>query len=265
MDSILELENSEVQQIVASVSEARELFKTNAAALFEDAFLVLTSSGAKTDQFKILRQIESVTDGSDESLTEDVQQQLSMLFDLVLNICAQVFRMGIKGTDEFQLILDDLGLKGNKAAPIHEVFQNAYLGRLELINGSTEDAQTAMSGTFSKKMPINLELADDNVMVSNPRLVDVEWETVYSINGKNINRLLQPRFNITLTLLCKGDFTQGGASECVARSAKRNQLRLKRTKFQCTYEELQHFHLKVKNACNAVTNLTRVPKPNQRQ
>ena len=63
-----------------------------------------------------------------------------------------------------------------------------------------------MSGNFSKKMPINLELADDNIMVSNPRLVDVEWETVYSINGKNINRLLQPRFNITLSLLCKGDF-----------------------------------------------------------
>ena len=49
MDSILEMENSEVQYIVASISEARELFKTNAAALFEDAFLVLTSSGARTD------------------------------------------------------------------------------------------------------------------------------------------------------------------------------------------------------------------------
>ena len=95
-----------------------------------------------------------------------------------------------------------------------------------------------MGGTFSKKMPINLELADDSIMVSNPRLVDVEWETVYSINGKNINRLLQPRFNITLTLLCKGDFVQGGACETVARSAKRNQLRLRRTKFQCTYDEM---------------------------
>ena len=72
MDSILELENSEVQQIIASISEARDAFKANAAALFEDAFLVLTSSGAKTDQFKILRQIEAVADGSDEALTEEV-------------------------------------------------------------------------------------------------------------------------------------------------------------------------------------------------
>ena len=47
-----------------------------------------------------------------------------------------------------------------------------------------------MSGTFSKKMPINLELADDSIIVSNPRLVDVEWETIYNINGKNLNRLL---------------------------------------------------------------------------
>ena len=97
--------------------------------------------------------------------------------------------MGIRSTDEFQLILDDLGLKGAKAAGVQEVFQSAYLARLELINGSTEDAQTAMSGTFSKKMPINLELADDSIIVSNPRLVDVEWETIYNINGKNLNRL----------------------------------------------------------------------------
>ena len=45
-----------------------------------------------------------------------------MLFDVVLNICAQVFRLGIKGTDEFQLVLDDLGLKGNKGAPVQEAF-----------------------------------------------------------------------------------------------------------------------------------------------
>lgn len=118
-----------------------------------------------------------------------------------------------------------------------------------------------MSGNFSKKTPVNLELADDSVIVSNPRLVDVEWESIYSINGKHINRLLHPRFNVTLTLLCKGDFQGQGASEAVSVSAKRNQLRLRRTKFECTYEEMQHFHLKVKNACNAVNNMIRVPKP----
>ena len=79
-----------------------------------------------------------------------------------------------------------------------------------------------MTGTFSKKMPVNLELADDNVMVSNPRLVDIEWETFYSINSKNVNRIDSVRFNVTLTTLCKGDFEKGGASETVPRSAKRN-------------------------------------------
>lgn len=41
-----------------------------------------------------------------------------MLFDIVLNICAQVFRMGVRGTDEFALILNDLGLKGAKGAAV---------------------------------------------------------------------------------------------------------------------------------------------------
>ena len=114
--------------------------------------------------------------------------------------------MGIKGVDEFQLVLDDLGMKGSKGADVREAFSSVYLARLELINGVSEDTEIAMGGNFSKKVPINLELADDNVIVSNPRLVDVEWETVYAINSKNINKLLQPQFNVTLTLLCKGDF-----------------------------------------------------------
>lgn len=113
-------------------------------------------------------------------------------------------------------------MKGNKGSAVQEVFQNAYLARLKLINGSTEDTDIAMNGNFSKKMPVNLELADDNVIVSNPRLVDVEWEAIYSINGKNLNRIVQPQFMITLTLLCKGDFMQGGFSEAVPRSSKRN-------------------------------------------
>ncbi len=51
MDSILELETSEVSKIVEQIAENRELFKTNAGALFDDSFLVLTSTGAKSDQF----------------------------------------------------------------------------------------------------------------------------------------------------------------------------------------------------------------------
>ena len=55
MDSILEFEQSEIDAMVSVITEARDLFKQNAADLFDDAFLVLTSAGAKVDNFKILR------------------------------------------------------------------------------------------------------------------------------------------------------------------------------------------------------------------
>ena len=55
MDSILEFEQSEIDAMVAVISGAREAFKQNAADLFDDAFLVLTSAGAKVENFKILR------------------------------------------------------------------------------------------------------------------------------------------------------------------------------------------------------------------
>ena len=98
-----------------------------------------------------------------------------------------------------------------------------------------EDAKISMNGQVSKKVPLNAQLADDSIQCSNPKLVDVEWDTVYSINGKNINKLLLPRFMITISLLCQGDFRNGGASETVLKSSKRNQLRLRRVKFECNY------------------------------
>ena len=39
----------------------------------------------------------------------------------------------------------------------------AFVARLDLTNESTEDAKSAMGGSFSKKMPLNMQLADDNV------------------------------------------------------------------------------------------------------
>lgn len=45
-----------------------------------------------------------------------------MLFDIVLNLCAQIYRIGVRGSEEFQLILNDLGMKGSKGAAVQEVF-----------------------------------------------------------------------------------------------------------------------------------------------
>ena len=43
MDSILEYEQSEIDGIIGVIADAREVFKANAADLFDDAFIVLTS------------------------------------------------------------------------------------------------------------------------------------------------------------------------------------------------------------------------------
>ena len=63
-----------------------------------------------------------------------------------------------------------------------------------------------MTGNFSKKYPLNLHLSDENLSVGNPKLVDVEWKVIYNLSSKNLNKLHQPKFMITLTLLCQGDF-----------------------------------------------------------
>jgi len=44
MDSILEFDKSEVDAIVALLVESKDLFKAHAADLFEDSFMMLTSS-----------------------------------------------------------------------------------------------------------------------------------------------------------------------------------------------------------------------------
>ena len=74
------------------------------------------------------------------------------------------------------------------------------------MNNMQDDTKTAMNGQVSKKVPLNQQLADDSIQVSNPKLVDVEWETIYSVNGKNIGHLSLPRFLVTISLLCQGDF-----------------------------------------------------------
>lgn len=162
--------------------------------MFEDAFHVLTSAGAKIENFKIMRKLQAVsqseTGDDNEDVNEETQQTLSQLFDIVLNIASLVYKHGIRSQEEFQMVLNDMGLKGSKGAGAQEAFLTALLARLDLVNSSLEDAESAMSGNFSKKMPLNMQLADDNIQSSNSKLVDVEWESLFAINGKNINKLM---------------------------------------------------------------------------
>ena len=46
-----------------------------------------------------------------------------------------------------------------------------------------------------------MAMADDALIVSNPRLVDVDWRVIHTLSSKNLNKLFTPRFQITLTML----------------------------------------------------------------
>ena len=70
------------------------------------------------------------------------------------------------------------------------------------MNTAAEDEEAAMTMKISKQFPLNMQLADEHLIMSNPRIVDIEWATCYSLASKNLNKLLQPRFKITLTVLC---------------------------------------------------------------
>ena len=151
-------------------------------------------------------------------------------------------------------------MKGARGKDVLEVFTKVYMPRVQLINDQSEDLAASMTGNYSKKNPLNLQLSDENLSVSGPKLVDVEWKVIYNLSSKNLNKLHQPKFLITLTLLCQGDFKRGTPIETVAFSSKRNQLRLHRIQFQCSYQELTHFNFKVKNAINALETFARAPK-----
>lgn len=58
MESVLEFDSQEIKQIkkmFKSEEGARAAFEENASALFETAFLMLLSNGAKTDNFTLLK------------------------------------------------------------------------------------------------------------------------------------------------------------------------------------------------------------------
>jgi hypothetical protein len=96
-------------------------------------------------------------------------------------------------------------------------------------------------------------MADDSLCVSNPQLVDVSWDLVYTLGSKNLNKIFEPTFKITLTYLTHQDRSlQQGIDALVIWSAKRNYLKLKRVEFECNQTELTHLLFKVKTATNSL-------------
>ena len=112
-----------------------------------------------------------------------------------------------------------------------------------------------------KKFPPNLAVADGQLCVNNPRLVDVEWELQHTLSTKNLNKVFQPLFKITLTFLTQLDTSlQQGAETYFQWSSKRNYLRLKRMSFECDQTELTHLLFKVKTATNSLEQILKPKK-----
>lgn len=58
MDSILEMDSQEIQAVKqALMADHKELFREHAESLFYDCFLMITSTGAKTENFQLLRSL----------------------------------------------------------------------------------------------------------------------------------------------------------------------------------------------------------------
>ena len=87
------------------------------------------------------------------------------------------------------MILEELALKKESGASVKAVFTDVYLIRLQHLNEVPEDEEQSMTVKANKQFPLNLQMADDMLQVSNPRLVDIEWRTVYTLASKNLSKM----------------------------------------------------------------------------
>ena len=176
----------------------QETFHQYASQLFETGFLMILSSGAKAENFRLLKEMETLED-------DQLQIKLNLLLEIVLNICASVIKVNVKGIEEFAHVLSDLGIDRKVQQEVCEIFQQHYLDRVQAINNAyedqTEEEENGINPKVAKKFPANLSVSDEALSVSNPRLVDIEWKVVHTLSSKNLNKMFQPRFQITLTML----------------------------------------------------------------
>lgn len=192
--------------------------------------MLILSSSAKTENLKLLKDMEAMEDDA-------LQIRLNLLIEIVLNICASVVKVNLKGIEEFSHVLSELGIERDNQEPVLQAYKAHYLERIAAINNAYEDEgdeDTQLNPKITKKLPLNLSAADDALTVSNPKLVDVEWKVIYTLNSKNLNKVFQPRFLITLTLLTQqGGSVQQGPDVMIEWSSKRNYLKLKKLEFEC--------------------------------
>ena len=111
--------------------------------------------------------------------------------EVVLNIAAQIIKMNLKNVEEMRLVLEDLGIDGASQKAVIKSYQDHYLKRITTINTAyeqTEDNDQVDAKTL-KKFPLNFAASDEGLSVSQPKLVDVDWEVDYVLSSKNLNKL----------------------------------------------------------------------------
>ena len=58
----------------------------------------MLSSGAKTENLKLLKEMEAMED-------DDLQIKLNLLIEVVLNICSNIIKVNVRGIEEFSHVL----------------------------------------------------------------------------------------------------------------------------------------------------------------
>ena len=165
--------------------KSNEFFSENGHLLFEDCFNSLTTTSAvKTKNFHFLCKGD---------LDEDSQIVLSNC----LTFCANVLKNNVN-EDEFILILEELsGVKKETKEGMLEKYQELIV-RAKCMNEFSEETEEALSYDSFKKFPLKAELNEELLGSLNGRLVDVSWRLIYSLQSKNINKLYQPLYLLTL-------------------------------------------------------------------
>lgn len=69
------------------------------------------------------------------------------------------------------------------------MFKVHYKDRIHQINKAYEfEDEESDVQPVSKKLPLNLGSSDDALAIMNPKLVDVDWRVIYTLNSKNLNK-----------------------------------------------------------------------------
>lgn len=64
---------------------------------------------------------------------------LNNAYNAILAICTQIIKANLKGQEEFQPILDEIGVPRAKQVEVQQVFTNSYLKKVEQLQSVYDD------------------------------------------------------------------------------------------------------------------------------